>query len=116
MKWHDGQDTQSIAISVIVLGEARLGVIALDPGPKRVSLERWLAQVAVSFGARILPVDKRVADAWAQVTLGHRRALRTVGAADELIAATAVAHDLVLITRNLRDFAHSGCRLLSPWA
>ena len=79
-------------------------------------LEAWLAEGLGTFDDRILAVDIAVASAWAQVNTLHRRSGRTVGVSDELIAATALAHQLTVVTRNTRDFEVSGCAMFSPWS
>ena len=116
VEWSGLQSADALSTSVIVMGELRFGVVDMEPGPKRLMLEGWMIEVAAGFGPRILAIDLPVVNAWADVALRHRRALRTVSAADELIAATAIAHDLTLITRNTRDFQFSGCKLHSPWS
>lgn len=115
IQWSLPQAADAFWTSVIVLGELRVGVVSLEPGPRRELLEGWTINVAAGFGPRILAVDTSIANAWAEVTLRHRGALRTVSAADELIAATAIVNDLTVVSRNVRDFEFSGCKLLSPW-
>ena len=102
-------------MSVLTVGELRYGTLILPDGPRREALEGWLARVLFTFSERTLHVDAQVATTWADVAARHRAALRTVSAADELIAATAIVHDLTLVTRNVRDFQFSGCRIVSPW-
>ena len=113
--WLDKQNVESLWTSALVVGEVWFGIIPLEAGPKREGLEAWMASMIASFGPRLLPVDLPVATTWAEVTHRHKRALRTVSATDELIAATAIVHDLTVVTRNVRDFEASGCKLLSPW-
>lgn len=113
--WYDGQDISSLYISALTLGELQRGTWALPEGGRRTTLEDWIASMVIDFHLRILPIDLSVANAWAHIALRHRAARRTVSAFDELIAATAITHGLTLVTRNVRDFDASGCRLLSPW-
>jgi predicted nucleic acid-binding protein len=116
MRWLNDQRADDLYISVLSLGELKRGVATLQPGARRASIEAWLSEALVLFGSRILPIDAPVATAWAEVSLNHRRQRLTVGAVDELIAATALAHDLTVVTRNRRYFSASGCRVLSPWS
>lgn len=74
------------------------------------ALEAWLADVAEAFGPRVLGVDAAVAAAW-----GRLSAIRSVPAIDALLAATAAAHGLVLVTRNTADVDGLGVRLLNPF-
>lgn len=101
-------------ISVITLGEIRRGVDALPDGRRRQALDRWLDQdLPEQFEGRILGVDRRVAELWG--SLGAK-AKRPLPAIDALIAATAMAHKLKLVTRNTKDFDYSGLGIINPWA
>ena len=114
--WLQDRNAEELSTSVLVVGELRRGARNLAPGSRRTDIEAWLAQCITEFGDRVLPIDIGVAAVWADVTIQHRQAGRVVGAVDELLAATAIASNLTLVTRNLRDFQHSGCKLLCPWA
>ena len=116
LQWLSAQDPNDLAMSVLTFGELKRGVGVLAPGRRRTDLEAWLTEGLVSFGDRILPVDLSVTAAWADVSALHRGAGRAVGVIDELIAATALAHGLTVVTRNGRDFEASGCDLLVPWS
>ncbi len=74
-------------------------------------LRIWLGRMTVQYEMRILPVSKEVALAWGIIAAG-----RTRGVADALIAATAIVHDLTLVTRNTRDFDDLPLKLFNPWA
>lgn len=115
MAWLQAQEAQSLGISVLTLGELRHGLSALPIGGKRSQLETWFIEALTAFGDRVLPVDVPVVMAWADLALAHKRSGRAVSAVDELIAATALAHNLTVVTRNVRDFAASGCKLHTPW-
>jgi predicted nucleic acid-binding protein len=115
LAWLNARESADLAISAMTFGELKRGVTALSPGQRKTGLETWLAEGVSVFGERILPVDLAVASAWAAVCVRHRRLGRVVGVIDELIAATALTHGLVVITRNVLDFDASGCRCLSPW-
>lgn len=105
-----------VFVSVLVIGEIDKGILKLDHGARRDRLSRQRDFILTRYDARILPIDLETAQKWAEVTDRHRRAMRTVGAVDELIAATALIQDLTVVTRNVRHFEHSGCKLLSPWS
>ena len=81
-----------------------------DPA-KAAVLEDRFAEVAGAFGPRVLGVDAAVAEAW-----GRMSAARSVPAMDALLAATAVVHALVLVTRNAADVEGLGVRVLDPFA
>jgi predicted nucleic acid-binding protein len=114
--WLDGQSEESLYLSVLTLGEIRKGVSALPAGPKRKRLERWLAHDLVErFAGRILPVDAGVADVWGRIQATAETKGRPLPTLDSLLAATAMAHGLVLTTRNTSDFAPTGVDLINPW-
>jgi predicted nucleic acid-binding protein len=116
MRWIGAREADELAISALTVGELTRGVIALEPGRRRTDLTAWLAEAMTFFGDRILPIDAVVAGAWAEIWLRHRRSGRPTGVIDELVAATALRHRLVVVTRNIAHFEHCGCELLSPWS
>lgn len=114
--WLNNQLLTDLHLSVITVGELRRGIIRLEPGRRRDDLDFWLAQLVLRFGDRILPIDVEVTDRWAALAEAQRGAGRTADMSDELIAATAHVHGLSVVTRNVRHFEHSGCRVVSPWS
>jgi toxin FitB len=83
--------------------------LASDP-PLAASLTLWLERLRHEHAARILPIDDRVALRW-----GRLAAERTRSMADGLIAATAIVHDKIVVTRNVADFADTGIAVIDPW-
>lgn len=114
--WFETVETDLIYHSVLTIAEVRKGSLGLPHGPRRREIERFISDLLNEQGVRVLDVDLAVADAWASVAFGHRAARLTVNAVDELIAATAIVHDLTVVTRNVKHFERSSCRLLSPWS
>ena len=103
-------------VSVITLAEIDRGIQLLDEGRRRSELEAWLADdIEVWFGGRILPVTRAMAAAWARLQAQHSKTGRTLAALDSLIAATAVVHDLNLVTRNVRHYENLGIEIVNPW-
>ena len=98
--------------SVVVLGELKLGAERIRSRDPRFAaeLERWLAHIRVTMEPRILPVDEAIALTWGRIA-----APRTVPPIDGLIAATAMVHGLVVVTRNVKDFADLGVPYLNPF-
>ena len=113
--WLGDQLLSDLHISVITVGELRRGIVRLEPGRRRDDLDFWLADLILRYGERILPVDLDVTERWAALAEAARTAGRPSEMTDELIAATAHVHGLTVVTRNVRHFEHSGCRVLSPW-
>lgn len=99
-------------VSVMTLGELRKGAETRARNDREAAeeLSRWLERMKEAFAARVIPVDGEVADRW-----GRLSATRTRPVIDTLLAATAIVHDLTLVTRNTRDVADTGARLLNPW-
>jgi hypothetical protein len=101
-------------MSVISLGELMQGLERLPSSARKQQLILWLNSLSQNAfrGGRILPVTEAVALEWGRL---DRRALRTVAPTDALIAATALVHDLAVVTRNEHDFAGLGVRMVNPW-
>lgn len=114
--WLGEQLLSDLHLSVLTVGELRRGVVRLEPGRRRDDLDFWLGELILRYEARILPVDLEVTERWASMAEANRAAGRVSDMTDELIAATAHVHGLTIVTRNVRHFEHSGCRLLSPWS
>ena len=109
VRWLDEVDEDRVLLSVVSLAEIRFGVERLAPGRRRTRLEQWLHdELPARFEGRIAPVDIAVADACGRLLARARQAGRGLGAMDALIAATCQARLLVLVTRNLADFADLG--------
>jgi len=112
--WTRGVAPEAQFVSALSLGEILYGIRRLPPGARRDRLIVWHREMLTPFFAsRILPVDVPVADVWAGMRAQSRR---TPSAVDSLIAATALTYGLTLVTRNERDFAGLGVRVLNPWA
>lgn len=99
-------------VSVISLGEILRGAEKqrLKDASFATLLRTWLGQIILQHETRILPVSKEIGLAWGIISAG-----RTRDAADALIAATAIVHDLTLVTRNIRDFEDLPLKLFNPW-
>jgi len=110
--WIASIDPASINLSVITLGEIERGIVKqrkIDP-ERAARLDIWLRELRRDNTDRILAITEEVALAWGRITAG-----RTRGSADSLIAATALVHDLILVTRNVADFEGVGVTVLNPW-
>ena len=103
-------------VSVITLAEIEKGIELLPAGKRRTQLEEWFKQeLEPWFFGRVLYVDRQVASRWASLVAQGVRAGRPLPTIDSLIAATALAHDLTIVTRNVRDFQSTGVATINPW-
>jgi predicted nucleic acid-binding protein len=110
--WFDSIGSAELLLSVLTLGEIRLGIVRLrrrDPAQADI-LDRWLTQLRDGYADRLLPVSVAVADRWAR--LNEARPLPVV---DGLIAATAIEHGAVLVTRNVADLDGVDVQMVNPF-
>ncbi|NKK91978.1 PIN domain-containing protein [Rhizobium leguminosarum bv. viciae] len=116
LQWLDGLDEDRSFISVVSIAEIRRGVALMESGRKRDALTEWLVQdLPQRFEQRVISVDQPVAIAWGDLMGLAKRSRRGISSIDGLIAATAIAHDLTLATRNIKDFEGFGIELVDPW-
>jgi predicted nucleic acid-binding protein len=114
VNWFAKRPGSSLYLSVLTIGELRKGILAMRrDDPRKTALLDWLEhELPRYFDGRILPIDMNVANRWGQICAIAKRPLPAI---DSLIAATAMAHDLMLVTRNARDFNVSGIVVVDPW-
>lgn len=111
-RWLASVANEHLFLSVLVLGELRHGLALKrrkDP-TAAAKLAAWIEQVETLHRARILRIDRRVARLWAELGIPD-----PIPPIDGLLAATALRHDLTLVTRNTRDVARTGARVLNPF-
>jgi hypothetical protein len=116
--WLRAQDPQRLFISVLTLAEYEQGLSNLYPEePAHAQIAETLARVEHTFAGRVLPLGDEVVRRWGRIRgETQRRVGKAPPAVDALLAATALEHDLVLATRNVRDIADLGVTVFDPWA
>ena len=111
-KYVDSLRDEAIFLSVLTIGELRRGAqerAKVDRAHSR-RLDAWIDGLETSFADRILPVDLETSTAWGKLAAQRPRTI-----VDTLIAATALTHNLCLVTRNTRDIADTGVTYFNPW-
>lgn len=114
LRWIRAAPDSALHLSVLSLGEIRMGAERLPEGSRRERLRLWLEHdLPEWFGDRLLPVSAEVADRWGRLIAVARK---PVPAVDSLLAATALHHELRLVTRNVSDFRFPGLEVVDPWS
>jgi predicted nucleic acid-binding protein len=116
--WLSAVDPGSVFLSVITIGEITKGIALrarTDP-VAAASLDDWLDTLQRFYADRILAVDAAVAATWGRLMAQRSRPPVGTMAVDTMIAATARVHNLLLVTRNVADFADTGVDVINPWA
>lgn len=116
LNWMDTMDEDLLHLSVLTLGEIRKGIAKLGQGARRSRLETWLEiELHARFSGRILPIDAAIADRWGLLAEEAKRKGKPLSTVDALLAATALHHNLTMVTRNVPDFTGLSISVLSPW-
>ena len=115
LAWFASVRESDLCFSAVVFGEIERGIELLPNGPRKARLVKWLASCHVRYGAQILPFDASVAREWGRLTAKLQKKGLTKPIIDSQIAATALHHDMTLVTRNVKDMESTGVRLLNPF-
>ncbi|NLR96989.1 type II toxin-antitoxin system VapC family toxin [Rhizobium sp. P38BS-XIX] len=112
ISWLRSIEPSTVYLSVITLGEIMRGIALKRKSDPRAAahLEEWLRKIRHDHGNRILPITDQIAVEWGRIA-----AQRPRGDADGLIAATAIVHDFIVVTRNVGDFDDTGASVINPW-
>ena len=112
LSWFMAEPEEGMFLSVIALGEVRKGIERLRPRDSAQAhrLELWLGRLRKQFAGKLLPITPEISDRW-----GRMQGRRPLPIVDSLLGATAIEHDLTLVTRNEADFAGLGIRVLNPF-
>jgi predicted nucleic acid-binding protein len=114
--WIASTDEHMLYISVLTIGELRIGITLQTDAKKRAALETWLISGLIGrFAGRILAFDLDVAQQWGRIEGRARLGAGRLPVVDSQLAATALYHGLTLVTNNEADFSRSGASILNPW-
>lgn len=114
--WFASREEARLFLSVITVGEIEKGILGLPKTRKRARLEKWWYEgVIPDFLGRILEIRQATMSTWARLNADLRARGITRPSFDSLLEATALEHDLILVTRNVRNFQGSSVTILNPW-
>ncbi|HQU91461.1 MAG TPA: type II toxin-antitoxin system VapC family toxin [Pyrinomonadaceae bacterium] len=115
LQWLDGIDSDDVFLSSLTIGEINKGVVKLPAGKRRAKIQNWLEQTRYRFAGRILPMTEATFLVWGRVygELQKQGIVRPI--LDSFFEATAIEHDLILVTRNVRNFKDTQVTILNPW-
>jgi len=116
LEWFRTRKPLEIHVSAMTLGELQRGVTRLPESRRKLDLTSWLQKLEAGLEDRILAFDQAASKIWALITVQAEAQGRPMAAFDSIIAATALAHQCTLVTRNVRDFVSANVEILNPWA
>lgn len=116
LKWFESQTEKSLYLSIITIGEIEKGIYQLIQSKKRLRLETWLFDELVpSFQNRLLGIDGKLMTTWAKMNAELKTKGMNRQSFDSLIEATALHNQMILVTRNVKNFQNSQVTILNPW-
>jgi toxin FitB len=114
--WVLSENETSFYVSVLTFGELHKGVEKLPDSKKKEELQVWIEdELKNRFQNRIIGIDMRVSILWGKIQCFAEKKGKPMPAIDSLIAATGIAYELTVVTRNVTDMEQSGVKLLNPW-
>lgn len=116
VEWIDSVDEDKLFLSVITIGELKKGIIKLPSSKKKIRIQEWLQEdLLIRFNKRILILDIDIFLQWGILIANLEKRGTKMPTIDSLIAATALHHNLCLVTRNEPDFQNCDINILNPW-
>ncbi len=116
LEWIDTIDEDGIYLSVITVGEIIKGIEKLPNSKRRQELKDWLEnELLIRFQDNLIELDVNILIQWGKLNARLESSEKRLPVLDTFIAATALEHDLILVTRNETDFKGTGIEILNPW-
>lgn len=116
VNWFADRDELSMYLSVITFGELKKGIEKLPDSKKKRVLNTWVKEdLNQRFKNRVLNIDMEVVNKWGEILAKSEKSGKPLPAIDSIIAATALVHDLTVVTRNTQDMVGSGVEVINPW-
>lgn len=116
IQWFSDHNEIDLYLSVITFGELRKGIEKLRPSKRKRKLNHWINEDLLHrFKNRALDITMAEVNLWGKVLAEAEKRGTPLPAVDAFIAATALAHDFAVVTRNIKDMKASGVELINPW-
>lgn len=116
LSWFEHQAEETLFISVITSGEIQKGINQLAAGKRKLQIEAWFFDELVpNFQGRIINLDEKIMATWARMSAEFRVEGIIRPSFDSLIEATALHHNMILVTRNVKNFQNSKVSILNLW-
>jgi predicted nucleic acid-binding protein len=116
VQWISQCDEETLFLSVVTIGEIQKGIARLSDKKRAAVIQQWLdSELRERFHGRILPVSEEVALTWGIILGETEQKGIAVSSIDGIIGATAITHNLTVVTRNEKDIIPTGARVLNPW-
>ncbi len=116
LAWLDAQADESLYISVLTIGELDKGIFKMMPSKRKTNLAVFVETLISRFDRRILDLDTAVLRTWGAMIGSLESKGCPMLVIDSLMAATALEHDLTIVTRNEADFSATGVTVKNPWS
>lgn len=116
LDWFEHQSESTLYLSVITWGEIQKGIYQLPAGKRKLRLEAWfLDDLLPTFQGRIIFIDEKLITTWAKMLAAFKNKGLIRPSFDSLIEATALQQNMILVTRNVRNFRDSDVSIFNPW-
>jgi predicted nucleic acid-binding protein len=116
VEWLESQSNDQLFLSVLTIGELEKGIVKMPASKRKDDLKAFVGVLLDRFDRRLLSLDAAILRRWGSMTGTLETQGRPIPVIDSLMAATALEHDLTIVTRNENDFAPTGVKVLNPWA
>ena len=113
--WLDSQPDDSLYLSVLTIGELEKGIVKMPPSKRKTNLEGFVETLLTRFDRRLIDLDSAILRRWGTMVGTLEIKGRVLPVIDSLMAATALEHDLTIVTRNEDDFEPTDVRVLNLW-
>lgn len=115
-EWILDKKETHLFISVLTIGELNKGITKLPDSKRKDAINSWVNNdLKKRFAGRILEITEEIAALWGEIQGKAEKRGKKMAVIDSLIAATAIINNLTVVTRNVKDFKNSGCKIINPW-